>query len=82
LLISGVVQDRTGRPVECARVYLTDGPKPFPDIAALTADDGSFGLFVATDGTYTLGCTAEGLGSTSVVVTIRSNEDSMVDIQF
>ena len=82
MLISGVVRDGTGRPVGNARVYITDGPEPFPDIAGLTADDGSFHLFVASKGTYTLGCSAEELGSTSVVADVRSDHDAMVDIQF
>jgi hypothetical protein len=61
---------------------LTDGPEPFPDIAALTGDDGSFSMFVAAMGNYTLGCSAEGLGSTSVAVTVCGDHDTTVDIEF
>jgi hypothetical protein len=55
-LITGVVEDTAGRPVPDASVYLTAGPEPYPDIAALSAADGSFTLSVRGEGAYTVQC--------------------------
>jgi hypothetical protein len=55
-LITGVVEDTTGRPVSDASVYLTAGPEPYPDIAALSGADGSFTLSVRGEGAYTVQC--------------------------
>jgi carboxypeptidase family protein len=55
-LITGVVQDATGSPVPDASVYLTGGPEPYPDVAVLSAADGSFTLSVRGDGVYTVQC--------------------------
>ncbi|CAM5550779.1 carboxypeptidase-like regulatory domain-containing protein [Streptomyces aurantiogriseus] len=55
-LITGIVEDATGRPVPDASVYLTAGPEPYPDIAALSAADGSFTLSVRGAGAYTVQC--------------------------
>ncbi|MEW2513997.1 carboxypeptidase regulatory-like domain-containing protein [Streptomyces sp. NPDC046870] len=56
-LITGVVEDTTtGRPVPEASVYLTAGPGPYPDVAALSGADGSFTLSVRGEGAYTLQC--------------------------
>lgn len=81
MLISGVVRDGVGRPVAQARMYVTDGPEPFPDIAALTMSDGSFRLSVASEGTYTLGCSAEGFAPTSVTVLVRGDQGQRVEIR-
>lgn len=81
MLISGVVRDGAGRPVAHARVYVTGGPEPFPDIAALTMSDGSFRLNAAADGTYTLGCSAEGFAPASVAVPVRPDQDQRVEIR-
>ncbi|MEU1010247.1 carboxypeptidase regulatory-like domain-containing protein [Streptomyces sp. NPDC005890] len=56
-LITGVVEDTTtGRPVPEASVYLTAGPEPRPDIAALSRADGSFTLSVRGEGVYAVQC--------------------------
>lgn len=67
-LITGVVRDATGNPVPDASVYLTGGPEPYPDIAVLSAADGSFTLSVGADGVYTVQCRtpAGGVSETSV----------------
>lgn len=81
MLIFGVVRDAVGRPVAQARVYVTDGPEPFPDIAALTTSDGSFRLSAASEGTYTLGCSAEGFTPTSVRLLVRHDQEQRVEIR-
>ncbi|MGV9457113.1 carboxypeptidase-like regulatory domain-containing protein [Streptomyces sp. NPDC003635] len=55
-LITGVVEDLHGRPVPDATVYFTAGTGPYPDVAALSAADGSFTLSVPDEGDYTLAC--------------------------
>lgn len=52
LVLRGSVTDQSGRPVAGARVALTAGPSPVPDIAALTGDDGHFAFGVPAAGTY------------------------------
>ncbi|MFD7631222.1 carboxypeptidase-like regulatory domain-containing protein [Streptomyces sp. NPDC059851] len=57
-LIGGVVVDTDGSPVPGVAVYLTGGPGPFPDVAALTGADGRFSFSVSTEGMYTVQCRA------------------------
>ena len=52
LVLRGVVVDPAGRPVEGARVGLSAGPAPLPDIAALTGTDGGFSFGVPVPGSY------------------------------
>jgi Carboxypeptidase regulatory-like domain len=52
LVLRGVVVDPAGHPVEGARVGLSAGPAPLPDIAALTSRDGAFSFGVPVPGTY------------------------------
>ena len=74
-LISGVVRDADGAPVEDARVYVADAPVPIPDVAALTGTDGRFSLPAPADGSYTLEASADGLGSARVTVEARGAAD-------
>ena len=57
--ISGSVVDAQGAPVDGARVFLTAGPVPLPDIAALTGADGRFELSAPAPGEYTVACAGE-----------------------
>jgi hypothetical protein len=57
-LINGIVLDSVGTPVAGATVHLADGPAPFPDIAALTGQDGRFSFAVPVKGVYTVMCRA------------------------
>ncbi|MEV0122243.1 carboxypeptidase-like regulatory domain-containing protein [Streptomyces sp. NPDC050703] len=59
--ITGVVRDASGTPVAGARVLFTDGPRPLPDIAALTDAEGRFSLGAPSPGSYTLVCRADPL---------------------
>jgi hypothetical protein len=71
-VISGVVRDRRGDPVAAARVYVEAAPVPVPDIAALTAADGSFSIGVPVAGRYTLGAAADGWEPARVTVNVAA----------
>jgi hypothetical protein len=68
ILISGTVSDNRGRPVSGARVFITSGPGTFPDIAALTDAKGEFCISVLMEGSYSVKCSAEGLGQATALV--------------
>ncbi|MGW6023785.1 carboxypeptidase-like regulatory domain-containing protein [Streptomyces sp. NPDC055099] len=59
--ITGVVRDTSGTPVTGAHVLFTEGPRPLPDIAAVTDAEGRFSLVAPTPGAYTLICRADPL---------------------
>lgn len=50
--LAGRVVEGDGHPVEGANVTIVDGPGEFPDIAALSGADGSFGFSSLVEGTY------------------------------
>ncbi|MGC9376569.1 carboxypeptidase-like regulatory domain-containing protein [Streptomyces sp. MH13] len=50
--------DSVGTPVAGATVHLADGPAAFPDVAALTGQDGRFSFAVPVEGVYTVVCRA------------------------
>ncbi|MDX2135681.1 MAG: carboxypeptidase-like regulatory domain-containing protein [Saprospiraceae bacterium] len=52
--IQGIVVNSFGQPVQGAVVYIVDGPGSFPDIAAVTSEDGSFHLGGLSKGAYQL----------------------------
>jgi hypothetical protein len=80
VIISGVVRDGAGHPVEQARVYFTDGPAPFPDVAALTAADGRYVLSVPTAGRYVLESNSEGFLAASATVDVPPGQDVTADL--
>ncbi|MFD7665968.1 carboxypeptidase-like regulatory domain-containing protein [Streptomyces sp. NPDC059788] len=83
-VISGVVVDTDGRPVPDARVYLAAGPGPFPDVAALTDDQGRFALSAGADGSYTVECRSEGDDAPRTAgsaVTVRGGSADPVEIR-
>lgn len=80
-LIIGVVEDVNGRPVPDATVYFIAGPGPYPDIAALSAADGSFTLSVRDEGVYTLQCTAPDSRVAETPVTARSDRPTRVRLR-
>lgn len=55
-VVHGVVRDQNGRPIGEVRVSFASGPAPLPDVAALTAADGTFQLTAPVPGEYSLIC--------------------------
>jgi len=80
-VITGIVRDSRGSPVAQARVYFTSGPAPFPDIAGLTGNDGTFALSVPSPGTYKIECVAEGFAPTSVTVVVTDSQTTQIEIR-
>lgn len=80
-LISGAICNLRGKPVADARVYVTDGPVPLPDIAALTDADGRFALSVPAAGSYTFECSAEGFAPKRVTLNVVSGQQAQLDFQ-
>jgi hypothetical protein len=74
-VIHGVVRDEDGRRVEAARVFFASGPVPLPDVAALTAADGTFQLTAPVPGRYSLMCVLDdGRSETRSIEVIRGGE--------
>ena len=69
-----------GQPVAGARVFFVSGPGPFPDIAALTDDQGRFALSARLPGTYQIECVAEGFASTRETIAALSGQQVAIEI--
>lgn len=75
-VISGIVRDERGEPVEGARVYVADGPGPVPDIALITGPDGRFTLGAPVPGRYTVEASVEGRDAVRATLeAAKSTED-------
>jgi Carboxypeptidase regulatory-like domain len=74
VLISGVVLEPDGKPAPLARLYFVSGPRPLPDIAALTDANGSFSLSVSTPGTYELECLLDGFAPKRVTIKVSGQQ--------
>lgn len=73
-LIACRVVDAGGKPIAGARVYFVRGPGSFPDVAALTGDDGEVLLAAPTPGTYALQAAADGYAVGTVEVPVKAGE--------
>ncbi|MEO7270532.1 MAG: carboxypeptidase-like regulatory domain-containing protein [Vicinamibacterales bacterium] len=80
-IVSGVVRDSSGAPIEGARVMFADGPGSLPDVAALTGTDGGFTLSVPVAGTYRIQCVVEGRAPVAVAVTVAPGESRRVEVR-
>ena len=69
MLIRGRVVDDAGRPAAGAAVYVSASPRPMPDVAQLTGEDGGFTLAAPAPGRYVIGARAgTAIGETAVEV--------------
>jgi hypothetical protein len=79
-LIAGRVLDDGGNPIAGARVFFADGPSHFPDIAALTDDNGSFLLSAPVPGEWILRCVADGFAVRDVRATVGTGEETALTV--
>ncbi|MFE2870247.1 carboxypeptidase regulatory-like domain-containing protein [Embleya sp. NPDC059259] len=80
-LITGAVRDRTGAPVPRARVYLVDGPMPYPDVAVSTGGDGRFALSVPAGGLYTAECRTRDEKQTRATTLVDGDRPAEVELR-
>lgn len=80
-VISGVVHSPDGKPVSNARVYFTDGPVPFPEIAALTDETGMFSLTAPAPGEYVVASAADDFTGKSSTVKVKGGERVRLDFK-
>lgn len=79
-VVRGTVLGPDGSPVPEARVYFVSGPGPFPDIAALTDQQGRFALAATTGGAYGIECAAEGFDRARVGVDLEDGAERDLEI--
>ena len=72
--------DDARRPVSGARVYFASGPGSFPDLAALTGEDGSFALSAPNAGTYAVQVQADGFAQATASVTLKAGEKRRIEV--
>jgi len=80
-VIRGVVVDAGGRLVAGARVSFRSGPGPLPDIAALTARDGSFAVTAPAAGTYELAAFGDEGAAGTATITLAQGETATVTLR-
>jgi len=80
-LISGSVTDGADRPIAGARVYFASGPGSFPDLAALTGEDGRFALTAPAAGTYELQVQVEGFAQETTSVRLKTGERRTIRVK-
>ena len=80
-VISGIVVDPKGKPVEHARVYFVSGPVSLPDIATLSNREGRFSLSAPMLGAYTIECVVEGFAPVRVTVDVTRSQQANVEIR-
>ena len=78
-VISGTATSTAG-PIPTARVTIESSPRPLPDVAALTDDDGRFTLSTDGPGRYTVAVHAEGFEAARIECEIDTT-DQHLDVQ-
>ena len=73
--------DEAGRPTGGARVYFASGPGSFPDMAALTGEDGSFALSAPNEGTYEVQVQADGFAQATTSVSLKAGEKRTIRVE-
>ena len=73
-VISGTATSSDG-PIATARVTVESSPRPLPDIAALTDDEGHFTLATAGPGRYTIAVHADGFEVARVECDVETSDE-------
>jgi len=72
-VIAGTATSPDG-PIATARVTIESSPRPLPDVAALTDDDGRFTLATAGPGRYTIAVHADGFEVARVECDVETSD--------
>jgi hypothetical protein len=80
-VIRGTVRDPSGAPVPGARVYFVGGPDPFPDVAAVTSEQGGFALSAPSGGRYRIESVADGFAPEVTAVDLPRAAETGVEIR-
>jgi hypothetical protein len=78
-VISGTAISPAG-PIPTARVTIESSPRPLPDVAALTDDEGRFTLSTDGPGRYTIAVHAEGFKAARIECDIDTT-DQHIDVK-
>lgn len=80
ILISGTVRGPNGKPVSGARCFFIEGPVAFPEVAAVTDDEGAFSLTAPAPGKWVVSCAADDLSGQTATVN-ASGKTARLDFQ-
>jgi Carboxypeptidase regulatory-like domain len=75
-----VVRASDGQPIAGARVFFASGPGRFPDVAALTDNEGRFTLSAPTPGIYQIEAAADGFAASRNAVDVRRRRQVDMEI--
>jgi Carboxypeptidase regulatory-like domain len=78
-VITGTVRDLKGHAVAGARISFVESPTPLPDIAALTAANGTYSLTAPVAGIYRIACHADGFAPQSRTITVDAGSRITLD---
>ena len=81
ILITGTVRGPNGKPISGARCFFTDGPVAFPEIAAITDDQGVFSLTAPAAGKWVVSCAADDLSAKTATVKVSGGKPARLDFQ-
>jgi len=80
-VISGTVRGPDGKAVSGARVYFTEGPVSFPEIAAITDESGDYSLTAPAPGTWGVACAADELTRKISNVSVSDGKPARLDFR-
>lgn len=75
--IKGRVTDQAGTPISEATIVIASGTSPFPDIAALTDEQGKYQLSGIPTGTFDVAVYADGYAAQNRTITVKEGETSI-----
>lgn len=81
-VITGTVRDLKGHAVAGARISFVESPTPLPDIAALTAANGTYSLTAPVAGIYRIASHADGFAPQSRTITVDAGSHITLNFSY
>lgn len=78
-VIIGRVTDKAQAPIPDAKVAIIKGTASYPDIAALTDENGEYDLEYISTGTFTVAASKEGYATQTRTIKVRVDEEVRLD---